>query len=333
MKINSNYFSLSSHLDVIKYFVRQGNILAHLVDRVKWHIYPRYYITPKFPTHLEIEASSACNLRCPMCKSTEMRNAGIKFGRNMDWELYKKIIDECAKSSVYSIKLSWRGEPLIHPKIDSMVWYAKEKGIKDVAFLTNGVNLSKIGTTVLTEGVPLYKWLWSADLDWISISFDGFKEDYERIRHPAKFEQVINNVKQLREWRDRAGSKKPQIRVQSIQSAIEGREEEFLRLWDGIADKVYFIPDQVRTLEEKDYNQDPNYICPNPWQRMVIAADGTVPQCITDYSCGNILGDVNIQTISEIWHSAGFELFRKQMKEGNRLKRKPCRICEYGVKV
>jgi radical SAM protein with 4Fe4S-binding SPASM domain len=323
MKINSNYFSLSSRLDVIKYFVRQGDILAHLMDRVKWHIYPRYYITPKFPTHLEIEVSSACNLRCPMCKSTEMRNAGIKFGKNMDWELYKKIIDECAKSSVYSIKLSWRGEPLLHPEIESMVWYAKEEGIKDVAFLTNGTNLNPYTNLELVN----------ARLDWISISFDGFKEDYERIRHPANFEQVIENIKDLRNCREYFSCKKPQIRIQSIQSAIEGREEEFLQLWEGIADKVYFIPDQVRTLEEKDYNQDPDFICPNPWQRMVIAADGSVPQCITDYSCNKILGDVNKQTISEIWHSAGFELFRKQMKEGRRLKRKPCRICEYGVKV
>jgi radical SAM protein with 4Fe4S-binding SPASM domain len=321
MKINSNYFSLSSHLDVIKYFVRQGNILAHLVDRVKWHVYPRLYIKPKFPTHLEVEVSSACNLRCPFCKSTEMRNAGIKFGKNMDWELYKKIIDECTKSSVYSIKLSWRGEPLVHPKISSMVWYAKDKGIKDVAFLTNGTNLNPYTNLELVN----------AGLDWIS--FDGFKEDYERIRHPANFEQVIENIKDLRNCREYFSCKKPQIRIQSIQSVIKGREKEFLRLWDGIADKVYFIPDQVRTLEEKDYNQDPNYICPNPWQRMVIAADGTVPQCITDYSCGNILGDVNRQTISEIWHGASFELFRKQMKEGRRLKRKPCRICEYGVKV
>jgi radical SAM protein with 4Fe4S-binding SPASM domain len=323
MKINSNYFSISNRLAVIKYFVRQGNILAHLMDRVKWHVYPRFYIVPKFPTHLEVEASSACNLRCPMCKSTEMRNAGIKFGKNMDWGLYKKIIDECAKSSIYSIKLSWRGEPLVHPKIADMVKYAKDSGIKDVAFLTNGVLLNED----LVSKFVRY------GLDWVSVSFDGFKVDYERIRFPAKFEDVIDNIKYARECREYFNRGRPQIRVQSIQSVIEGREEEFLKLWEGIADKVYFIPDQVRTLEEKDFNQDIDYICPNPWQRMVIAADGTVPQCIADYSCGAILGNVNTQTISEIWHGTEFELFRKQMKGGYRLKRKPCRICEYGVKV
>ena len=321
MKINHNYFPLTDRIDNIKYFIRQGHVISHLIDRIKWHIYPRFYIVPDFPTHIDIEASSACNLHCPMCKSTEMRKAGIRFGKNMKWELYKKIIDECAESSLYSIKLSWRGEPLIHPQISSMVRYAKDKGIKDVAFLTNGVSLSSY----------ISAWLWADRLDWISISFDGLKEDYERIRYPAKFEQVINNIKYLREWRDRAGNRKPQIRVQSIQSVIEGRENEFLKLWEGIADKVYFIPDQIRTLNEEDYKHDPTFICPNPWQRLVIAADGIVPQCITDYTCSTNLGDINNQTIKEVWHGEPFNLFRNQMRLGKRLDRSPCRLCGTGA--
>ena len=321
MQINHNYFPLTDKIENIRYFIRQGHIIYHLIDRIKWHVFPRYYIVPKFPTHIDVEVSSACNLRCPMCKSTELRNAGIKFGKNMDLDLYKKIINECAESSLYSIKLSWRGEPLVHPKISSMVWYAKDRGIKDVAFLTNGVLLNEDLASKLVR----------YDLDWISISFDGFKEDYERIRYPAKFENVIQNVKYLRECREYFNRNKPQIRVQSIQSVIEGREDEFLELWRGIADKVYFIPDQVRTLNEEDYKHDPNFMCPNPWQRMVIAADGSVPQCITDYSCSTKLGDVNTQTISEIWHSGNFNLYRKQMREGHRLERKPCRVCGTGA--
>jgi hypothetical protein len=42
---------------------------------------------------------------------------------------FRKIIDECATRGVYSVKLSWRGEPLLNPHIVDMVRYAKEKGI------------------------------------------------------------------------------------------------------------------------------------------------------------------------------------------------------------
>lgn len=321
MKINHNYFALSSKIDVIKYFLKQGNLVAHLIDRVKWHLHPRLGIVSRFPTHIDIEVSSACNLRCPMCKSTEMRNAGIKFGQNMEWDLYTRLIDECAKESLYSIKLSWRGEPTVHPKLADMVKYAKDKGIKDVAFLTNGFALHEDQMSKLVR----------YGLDWISLSFDGFKEDYERIRYPSKFEDVIENMKYMRDCRMYFNRKTPQIRVQSIQSVIEGREDEFLQLWDGIADKVYFIPDQIRTLDEGDYKHDPNYVCPNPWQRMVVAADGTVPQCITDYSCDVILGDANKQTLKEIWHSTDFWAQRLVQKTKQRQIYEPCRKCGTGA--
>ena len=41
----------------------------------------------------------------------------------MDMALFKKIIDEGAENGLYSIKLSLRGEPLLHPQIIDMVDY------------------------------------------------------------------------------------------------------------------------------------------------------------------------------------------------------------------
>jgi len=320
MKINHNYFALNTTAKNLIYFVRQGHIWAHIKDRIKWHIYPRFYIVPDFPTHLEVEVSSMCQLRCPMCKSTHMREVGISFSQHMDLVLYYKIIKEAVREKVYSIKFSWRGEPLLHPNIAHMVWYAKRSGIKDVAFLTNGhaLNTKMAGALV------------NAGLDWISISFDGFKEDYDKIRYPAKFEDTFAKVQFLRKYRDSKEIKKPQIRVQSIWSVIRGRETEFLKLWEGVADKVYFIPDQVRTLDEEDYKHDLSYICPNPWQRICIAANGNVVQCITDYTESVVLGNVNEQSIKEIWHGEKMNEFRRLMRSGRRLENKPCRLCGTG---
>ena len=44
--------------------------------------------------------------------------------------LYKKIVDEAAANNTFSIKLSWRGEPMLHPKLMEMIKYAKDKDIK-----------------------------------------------------------------------------------------------------------------------------------------------------------------------------------------------------------
>lgn len=320
VKINHDYFSLSTKWENIKYFLHQEYILSHLIDRIKWHYYPKYFIVPSFPTHLEIEASSACQMRCPMCKTTEMVKMGIKFFGFMDFELYKKIIDECANEPLYSIKLSWRGEPLLNPNIAEMVSYAKKKGIKDVAFLSNGERLNP----------KLIEELVDAGLDWISISFDGMGDVYNKIRQPAIFEETVEKIKYIRQYREKMNSKKPLIRIQSVHSAIRGKELEFLKLWDGIADRVNFIADQKRSMDQKDYRHDPYYICPSPWQRMCISRDGKVVQCYSDYMEGNILGNVNEKSLKEIWHDRPLNELRQLMKNGKRLATKPCMTCSDG---
>lgn len=318
VRINHDYFSLSSRWDNIKYFLSQGSLFPHLLDRVKWHYFPKYFIVPSFPTHLEVEASSACQMRCPMCKTTQMIKDGIIFQGKIKFALYKKIIDDCANQPLYSIKLSWRGEPLLNPEIIEMIGYAKKAGIKDVAFLTNGERLHPQLTEKLVD----------SGLDWISISVDGMGEVYNNIRTPAIFEETFEKIKYMRSYRK--GKKKPLIRVQSVHSAIRGNELNFLKTWEGVADRVNFIADQKRSLNHKDYKHDPAYVCPSPWQRMCIAWDGKVVQCYSDYTEGNILGDVQKQSIKEIWLGEPFRELRTLMKTGKRLKTKPCRTCSDG---
>lgn len=320
VKVNHDYFLLSTKWENLNYFINQGYIVSHLVDRFKWHYFPKFFLTPSFPTHLEIEASSACQMRCPMCKTTEMIKNGIKFQGFMNMELYKKIIDECVREPLFSIKLSWRGEPLLNPNIVKMVSYAKNKGIKDVAFLSNGERLNP----KLTEELV------NAGLDWISISFDGMGETYNKIRKPAIFEETVEKIRYIKEYKDKLKREKPLIRIQSVHSAIRDQEAEFLKLWESIADRVNFIADQKRSLDQKDYRHDLSYICPSPWQRMCIAWDGKVAQCYGDYMMGNVLGDVNEKSIKEIWHDKPFNELRALMKSSRKLVTKPCRTCSDG---
>lgn len=320
VKINHDYFLLSTKWENFKFFFNQRNVFSHIIDRFKWHYFPKFFITPTFPTHLEIEASSACQMKCPMCKTTQMIREGIKFQGFMNIELYKKIIDECQDEPIYSIKLSWRGEPLLNPHIVKMVSYAKRKGIRDVAFLTNGERLNP----------KLIEELVNAGLDWISISFDGMEKIYNKIRKPAIFEETIEKIKYIRFYREKINKKKPLIRIQSVHSAIQGKELEFLKLWECIADRVNFIADQKRSIDQKDYRHDPYYICPSLWQRMCISWDGKVVQCYGDYMEGNILGNVKERSLKEIWHDKPFNELRKLMKKGKRLVTKPCKTCSDG---
>ena len=50
----------------------------------------------------------------------------------IDLLVFKKVVDEGIENGLYSMKLSLRGEPLLHPNLSHMIRYAKEKGIADV---------------------------------------------------------------------------------------------------------------------------------------------------------------------------------------------------------
>ena len=135
-RFENDYFRVLGN--PLKYFFHQGPLLKHLLDRLRFRIYPKLGIVSKYPTHIDIEVVSQCQLRCPMCWTTYLPD-NIKG--KMKYDIFQKIVDEVAGKGVYSIRLSWRGESLLHPDIIKMVKYVKEKGIPEVAFLTNAGRL------------------------------------------------------------------------------------------------------------------------------------------------------------------------------------------------
>ncbi|MFC2051133.1 radical SAM/SPASM domain-containing protein [Chloroflexota bacterium] len=283
---------------------------------MKWHLCPKLRITPNFPSHIDIEASSKCQLQCPMCGQRRM---DAKMKGNMNFELYKRIIDECVARHVYSVKLSWRGEPVLNPDLFKMVKYAKDKGIKDVAFLTNVEGFDDDKVQELIE----------SGVDWISCSVDGLYQTYDRIRYPAKFEDTVEKIKKIVEIRRKVNRQKPLVRIQTIFSAIKSDPAEYKNFWEPIVDKINFIADQIRQTAKKDFPTDRDFVCQSPWQRMCIDFDGRVTQCHSDYLEKNVLGDVKKQSLYEIWHGEPFKEVRKLHKTGRSLKLAPCRECSY----
>ena len=314
MKINQDYFRLTSRINEIKYFFSQQYVFGHLRDRIKWYLYPKLHIVPNFPTHIDIESSSKCQLQCPMCGQQRMKS---HMRGNMDFILYKKIIDECANHHVYSIKLSWRGEPLMNHHLFEMVRYAKMKGIPNVAFLTNAekFNDEKI-RALLASGV-----------DWISCSVDGLFEIYNKIRYPARFDKIVTIIQKISEMKKILNISKPLVRIQTIFSAIKDNPSEYKKFWEPYVDKINFIADQIRQTNEKDFPRNHDFACQSPWQRMCISFEGKVVQCHADYLEKNILGDFKKESLYDIWHGKSFNQVRKLHASKQIFELEPCREC------
>ena len=291
--------------------------------RRRWVEDPAQSRAGNFPIHLDIESTGVCNLRCPFCATT-MKNWGPDVPGYMKMGLFKTILDEGAREGLCSIKLSFRGEPTLHPHLPEMVAYAKQKGILDVYFNTNG--------TMLTDALVHH--LIDAGLDRISVSFEGtHKEVYELQRVGAKFEKVVENIRRLRRIRDERGLKIPQIRIQSVMlPELKERFKEYVEFWEPTADEVAYLDMRREGPQDDHRGQVADWACPFLWQRMTILWDGTVLPClmhgVSDFSLLR-LGQVGEKSIKEMWMGAQAAEYRKLHQTGKAHMLEACDRCSF----
>lgn len=320
MKINKGQFKLTSRTKNFKFELHRGNghLISYIKNRIQWHLYPRVHHVSKFPAHVDVEISSTCNLSCPMCYTTtdEFKD---KVGRGiMDFDLFKKIIDECVKYNLYSIRISLRGEAFIHPRVYDMIQYAKEKGIKEVSSLTHGGQIDE----------EKFEKLIDLGLDWLTISFDGIGETYEKIRYPLKFNDMVEKIKHFKEIKERRGVVKPVIKVQTVWPAISKNPEEFYNIFNPITDQIASNPliDYLHKDTEIEYEN--NFTCPQLWERLVIGSDGEALLCSNDEMGLNKIGDTKKESLYDIWHGKKMSKAREiHLKHMGVKEISPCKHC------
>ena len=169
------------------------------------------------PLSVDIETAAICDLACPFC----YRESLATPDKIMSQALFENIVDQAVDMGVPSIKLNYRGEPLMHPKLYQMVEYAKKKGIIETIINTNATHLSeKISRRLIDAG-----------LDFMIYSFDGgTKETYEKMR-PGRFkknifEDVYKNIVGFSNIREKMNAKFPRTKIQMILTKDSYNEQE-----------------------------------------------------------------------------------------------------------
>ncbi len=287
LKINHHQFSLDTPERERLWEIRKRHFADYCVNRWEWYNYPKWGYVAPFPLHVDFEASFRCNLKCPMCFRPYIAR---KDWDDMDFDLYKKGINECAENNLYSIRLNWRGESTVNPNLAQMVKYAKDHGIKEVSFITNGWLVKDELAHALIE----------AGLDYITFSIDSMYEKYEKLRFPVKFDEITKIIRDFFQLKNTKGNGYPLIKVQAIWSYMKDDSEVFYEYFKPITDLICFDPEADYSM--KNVPQDPNFLCQYPWQRITITHTGEVPLCISDWNIRTHIGDLSNQSIREIWH-------------------------------
>jgi radical SAM protein with 4Fe4S-binding SPASM domain len=157
-------------------------------------------LVPPLPETLQVEVTSACNLRCAMCL-VRYRPPVNKLAGAMPLAVLRGLLDDLP--GLRQLTLQGLGEPLLAPDLLPMVRYAKQRGIR-VGFNSNATLLNRRRATELVD----------SGLDWLHVSIDGARaETFESIRDGASFDTVVSNIAGLAQAKRAAGRDPPWIRA------------------------------------------------------------------------------------------------------------------------
>lgn len=320
----------------IKSFVKrlstQNDKIKFLGYRLRWNYFPKFHIVSEFPTHVDIETTNRCNLRCVICPHAFPTPEFTRSLGSMDVGLAEQIIDEGRGKGLASIKLNWRGEPLLwKDNLARVIRYAKERGIIEVIINTNGLLLDeKLSRDIIGAG-----------LDQIIFSIDGNSpETYEKIRQGGNFNKLVKNIEDFLAIKNSLKSSKPLVRVQMVKLDDNIHEvESFIKRWSPLVDSITFQDytnrgEDVQRLHagENVFEKAARTPCPQIWQRIIVAWDGKVVMCCRDWDSENVLGQLDYskgKNLAYFWKGDKLNNIRRLHSEGRADEILACSKCSY----
>jgi len=307
-------------------------------------LYQRFYPLigyDPFPSGVEIEVSTLCNLKCVICEHTYWDEPS----RALSFEDFKMIIDQFPKIRYFAP--SGIGENLMNKDLVSMLRYVRSKW--RYTYMEFIDNFHYLDETIARE-------LMEIGIDNILASIDGAtKETYEKIRVGADFDRVIRNVKRLIEIRNEMGMKYCEVRFHYIINSVNLHEVvPFVGLAKQLGcDSVFFtqilhgfpeinhlaveVPESViKSAEAKAAElgiriywnlntareKPPVCLCSQWIVPFVYVTGHMLPCCAMqeantrDFQKENSFGNFFGSSFRDIWYSDKFKTFRQTLRKG-----------------
>ncbi len=288
------------------------------------------------PRIFQLETTSRCNLRCPLCSTHHLKRGYSEMGL----ESVRRIMEDNHRAAYACLHLM--GEPLMSRSLFPIVRYLKEQGVYTY-FASNGMLLGQNTGPILDSG-----------LDKISISLDGIdQQDLARYRVGANFDRIVSGIRALKAERQARGLTRPLIQTQTIMFEYnEGKENEVIRFLKSLdVDRVKlkrpsfdtfggkndasgdFLRKGGNAKDGKYSRQSGSYVkyrdravCRLLFQGFALS-DGSVVPCCIDYDGEAAFGNINERSWREIWGSKRRREVLKRFFQGEL---SICRTCSLG---
>jgi MoaA/NifB/PqqE/SkfB family radical SAM enzyme len=241
---------------------------------------------------------------CP--RDTLTRKRGF-----MEFGLFEKIMNELAGARRKPVvHLHGFGEPLLDPLLPERIRLAKACGIEHTYIVTNGSLLFPETSRKIID----------AGLDRMKISFYGTDEEsYNATMRRLDFTVSLQNIKDFMRIRKELKKRTPKLILQYLPQEANGAKiKEFQSLWRSLPDKKAGDCLNISSLDNfgggKSYTivrEKIMSVCFYPWTAMSVLWDGRAVTCCVDYNGVQSIGDVNVQSIEEIWNGPALSAIRK----------------------
>ena len=265
-----------------------------------------------------LDPSDACNAKCPWCPTGSGEALKYKKPMVMDFDLYKKIINDMCDmpEPIKTLRLYSDGEPLLNANLHKMVKYAYEsKRFFSIDTTTNALLLTpKRGQQLIDAG-----------LDKIFVSVPG---DYD--------EEYVDRIRNFYSY----SSGRCLVYAKIIGDHLsEEAKEQFYCDFGSISDRVFvenLSPcwpnfDVGKVGDKGIYNQPLKpapKVCPYIFYSTKINSDGTVSLCFLDWARKLILGDLKKERFKDIWNGDLLLNYRTFNLVGKRKHLAVCNNCQ-----
>lgn len=287
---------------------------------------------------IQVEVSSACNLRCPQCfNNLDGHKTGF-FSKKLWNEKIRPILNQ-----VKDIHLVGIGEPLLCKDF----FYFVESSVMNNVKVHTTSNLQLVDDAMAEKIVK-------SGISELSFSCDGAtKEVYEKIRVNGSFDKLKESLQLINKYKEKYNSSTPklilnfgaiksninelpqivyfakdynvdliiayhdiiyrkELKDESLFNCQELSDKKFIEAYE-IAKKIdinIFIPGLFSAPIQ--YNSKQIY-CAYPFGHLWVYSDGRIGPCCMDFPDRYILGDIKKSTFEEIWNQLPILKLRKEL--------------------
>lgn len=255
---------------------------------------------------LLIETTNICDAHCVICPREQFRLKPM----TMSMELFRKIIDDAAQYEVECIDTCGYGEAFLDKHLFERLAYIRGR-------------LPKAKTFVSTTAFHMDSETWDnviKYIDTLKLSIYGVsRETYEAFhRGRVKHGQVMRNILG---FLNHANGTRPHTVGLFVPTELNQHETgRWLTMWEPLLDEVFIWKPHnwVSCRSYRMVDKTRQKTCGRPLNGpMYIRADGTVTPCCWDINNDIVLGDLNYQTIEEIYKGQPYKDIKEAHLKGD----------------